>query len=134
MARDLRAEFGLRTFALHGSGGISFEGFSPQERAYGFHAGEVETAFLLATVPELVDRSAYTANYIADIAKPEMLLAGKCSRQFRVAHARHRAERRDGRPAPGDRGKRRAMARAGGTRVGGCALRQCPAFRTRTTP
>ena len=65
MARDLRAEFGLRTFALHGSGGIPFEGLSPQERAYGFHAGEVETAFLLAAAPELVDRSAYTVNYIA---------------------------------------------------------------------
>ena len=38
MARDLRAEFGLRTFTLHGSGGISFEGLDPQERAYGFHA------------------------------------------------------------------------------------------------
>ena len=74
MARDLRAEFKLRTFALHGSGGIKFEGLNPQERAYGFHAGEVETAFLLASVPELVDRSAYTANYIADIAKPELLL------------------------------------------------------------
>jgi creatinine amidohydrolase len=74
MARDLRAEFGLRTFALHGSGGISFEGLSAQERAYGFHAGEVETALLLASVPELVDRSAYTANYIADIADPELLL------------------------------------------------------------
>ena len=46
MARDLRAEFGLRTFALFGSGGISFEGISPQEKAYGFHAGEIETAFL----------------------------------------------------------------------------------------
>jgi creatinine amidohydrolase len=74
MARDLRAEFGLRTFALHGSGGISFEGLNPQERAYGFHAGEVETSFLLASVPELVDRSAYTVNYIADVAKPAMLL------------------------------------------------------------
>ncbi len=74
MARDLRAEIKLRTFALHGSGGIKFEGLNPQERAYGFHAGEVETAFLLASIPELVDRSAYTANYIADIAKPEMLL------------------------------------------------------------
>ena len=73
MARDLRAEFKLRTFALHGSGGIKFEGLKPQERAYGFHAGEVETAFLLAAAPELVDRSAYTANYIADVAKPEML-------------------------------------------------------------
>jgi creatinine amidohydrolase len=74
MSRDLRAEFGLRTFALHGSGGISFEGLDPQERAYGFHAGEVETSFLLASVPELVDRSAYTSNYIADISKPAMLL------------------------------------------------------------
>jgi creatinine amidohydrolase len=73
MSRDLRAEFGLRTFALHGSGGISFEGLDPQERAYGFHAGEVETSFLLASVPELVDRSAYTSNYIADISKPAML-------------------------------------------------------------
>jgi creatinine amidohydrolase len=74
MARDLRAEFGLRTFTLHGSGGIPFEGLDPQERAYGFHAGEVETSYLLASVPELVDQSAYTANYIADISKPGMLL------------------------------------------------------------
>jgi creatinine amidohydrolase len=74
MARDLRAEFGLRTFALHGSGGISFEGLSPQEKAYGFHAGEVETALLLASIPELVDTSAYTVNYIAEVANPELLL------------------------------------------------------------
>jgi len=74
MARDLRAEFGLRTFAMHGSGGISFEGLNPQECAYGFHAGEVETSFLLASVPELVDQSAYTSNYIADVTKPAMLL------------------------------------------------------------
>jgi creatinine amidohydrolase len=74
MARDLRAEFGLRTFALHGSGGAVYEGLSAQERAYGFHANEVETALLLASLPELVDRSAYTVNYIADIANPELLL------------------------------------------------------------
>jgi len=74
MARDLRAEFGLRTFTLHGSGGIPFAGLDPQERAYGFHAGEVETSYLLASVPELVDQTAYTANYIADISKPELLL------------------------------------------------------------
>src|ERR1700676_4938718 len=73
MARDLRAEFGLRTFALHGSGGILFEGLNPQERTYGFHAGEVETSFLLAAVPELVDQSAYTVNYIADVNNPELL-------------------------------------------------------------
>lgn len=74
MARDLRAEFGLRTFALYGSGGVRFEGLSAQERAYGFHAGEVETAFLLSATPELVDQSAYTVNYIADVEKPETLL------------------------------------------------------------
>src|SRR5579862_232412 len=74
MARDLRAEFQLRTFALHGSGGIYFEGLAPQERAWGFHAGEVETSFLLASVPELVDTSAYTANYIAHVDKPETLM------------------------------------------------------------
>jgi creatinine amidohydrolase len=74
MARDLRAEFNLRTFTLHGSAGAKFEGLSAQERAYGFHAGEVETAFLLKATPELVDLSAYTSNYIADAAKPETLL------------------------------------------------------------
>jgi creatinine amidohydrolase len=73
MARDLRAEFGLRTFALYGSGGISYEGLSEQEKAYGFHAGEVETAFLLSAVPELVDTTAYTMNYIAQVDKPELL-------------------------------------------------------------
>lgn len=66
MARDIRAEFKLRTFALHGSAGAELEGLAPQERAYGFHAGEVETALLLASMPELVDTSAYTVNYIAD--------------------------------------------------------------------
>ena len=73
MTRDLRAEFKLRTFALHGSAGVQFEGLAPQERAWGFHAGEVETSFLLASVPELVDPNAYTANYIAHIDKPETL-------------------------------------------------------------
>jgi creatinine amidohydrolase len=73
MARDLRAEFGLRTFALYGSGGIDFDGVSPQEKAYGFHAGEIETAFLLSATPELVDTSAYTINYIAQIDQPDLL-------------------------------------------------------------
>jgi len=73
MARDLRAEFGLRTFTIFGSAGATFEGLSPQERTYGFHAGEVETAFLLAATPELVDTSAYTANYIASIEHKPLL-------------------------------------------------------------
>jgi len=73
MARDLRAEFGLRTFTIFGSAGASFEGLNPQEKKYGFHAGELETAFLLAATPELVDTSAYTVNYIARIEDKEIL-------------------------------------------------------------
>src|SRR6202020_2507954 len=73
MARDLRAEFGLRVFSLFGSGGAAFTGLGAQERAYGFHAGEVETSFLLSAIPELVHTNEYTVNYIADVEKPEML-------------------------------------------------------------
>ncbi|MGC2402957.1 MAG: creatininase family protein [Acidobacteriaceae bacterium] len=73
MARDLRAEFGLRVFCLFGSAGAAFTGLSDQERAYGFHAGEVETSFLLSAIPELVHTDQYTVNYIADITKPEVL-------------------------------------------------------------
>ena len=73
LARDLRAEFGLRTFSLFGSPGAKFEGVSDQERAYGFHAGEIETAFLLHATPELVHRGEYTANYIAQVDTPEPL-------------------------------------------------------------
>jgi creatinine amidohydrolase len=82
MARDLRAEFGLRTFALFGSGGIGYEGVSPQEKAYGFHAGEIETAFLLNATPELVDTSAYTVNYIAYVDQPELLKPENASATF----------------------------------------------------
>jgi creatinine amidohydrolase len=82
LARDLRAEVGLRTFALYGSGGISFEGVDPQERAYGFHAGEIETAILLSAIPELVDTSAYTTNYIADIHNPKPLLPENAAATF----------------------------------------------------
>ena len=73
MARDLRAEFGLCTFTIFGSAGATFEGLSSQERTYGFHAGEVETAFLLAATPEFVDTSAYTANYIASVKHKPLL-------------------------------------------------------------
>lgn len=74
MARDLRAEFGLRTFYLSGAGGASLTGLNPQERAYGFHAGEYETALLLAATPELVHPDQYTVNYIAHIDNPAPLL------------------------------------------------------------
>jgi creatinine amidohydrolase len=73
MARDLRAEFGLRMFSLFGSGGAAFTGLGEQERAYGFHAGEMETSLLLSAMPELVHTGEYTVNYIADINKPQLL-------------------------------------------------------------
>jgi creatinine amidohydrolase len=73
MARDLRAEFGLRTFHMSAGAGAVLEGLSAQEKRYGFHAGEVETAFLLAAAPELVDTNAYTVNYIARIEEERVL-------------------------------------------------------------
>ena len=82
LARDLRAEFGLRTFTLFGSGGVPFEGISPQERTYGFHAGEIETAYLLHATPELVHPEAYTTNYIARIDHPEPLKPEGSSANF----------------------------------------------------
>jgi len=71
LARDLRAEFGLRAFTLFGSPGASFAGLSAQERTYGFHAGEVETAYLLHAAPTLVHRAEYTVNYIARVERPD---------------------------------------------------------------
>jgi len=73
LARDMRAEFGLRTFSLFGSPGAVFEGVSQQERTYGFHAGEIETAFLLHASPSLVHPEQYTSNYIARVDQPEPL-------------------------------------------------------------
>ena len=72
MARDLRAEFGLRMFCLSGGGGLS--GLSKQEATYGFHANEVETALLLDATPDLVHKDKYTINYIADVEKDKGLL------------------------------------------------------------
>jgi creatinine amidohydrolase len=82
LARDLRAEFGLRTFTLFGSPGATFEGVSRQERAYGFHAGEIETAYLLHGTPELVHSEEYTSNYIARVDEPELLKPEGSSANF----------------------------------------------------
>ena len=82
MARDLRAEFGLRTFCLYGSGGAAYTGLSEQEKKYGFHANEVETSLLLSATPELVHTDEYTVNYIADVARPEVLLPENAAATF----------------------------------------------------
>jgi creatinine amidohydrolase len=73
MARDLRAEFGLRTFHMSASAGAKPDGLNPQEATYGFHAGEWETAVLLRATPELVDTNAYTTNYIAQLGHERIL-------------------------------------------------------------
>src|SRR5208282_1045019 len=65
-----------------GSDGAAFTGLGEQERTYGFHAGEVETAFLLSAIPQLVHTGEYTVNYIADIAKPELLRPENASATF----------------------------------------------------
>jgi creatinine amidohydrolase len=82
LARDLRAEFGMRTFSLFGSAGVSFDGVCGQERTYGFHAGEIETAFLLHATPELVRTDEYTSNYIARVDQPELLKPEGSSANF----------------------------------------------------
>jgi creatinine amidohydrolase len=82
LARDLRAELGLRTFSLFGSPSAAFEGISMQERTYGFHAGEIETAYLLHGAPEFVHTGEYTANYIARVDNPELLKPEGSSANF----------------------------------------------------
>jgi creatinine amidohydrolase len=69
LARDLRAEFGLRTFTLFGSPGASF-------------AGEIETAYLLHASPALVHRGEYTANYIARVEQPNPIKPEGSSANF----------------------------------------------------
>ena len=82
LARDLRAEFGLRTFSLFGSPGAEFEGVSKQERTYGFHAGEIETAYLLHATPSLVHPDEYSTNYIARVDTPDLLKPEGSSANF----------------------------------------------------
>jgi len=82
MARDLRAEFDLRTFTMSGAPGVKFEGISVQERTYGFHANEMETALLLYGTPSLVHTDKYTSNYIAQVDQPELLKPEGSSANF----------------------------------------------------
>jgi len=59
---------------MSGAAGAKAEGIAPQERAYGFHANEWETAVLLSATPQLVHPDKYTVNYIASLENPEFLL------------------------------------------------------------
>jgi creatinine amidohydrolase len=82
LARDLRAEFNLQTFCLYGSAGAAFTGIEQQEKTYGFHAGEIETSFLLSATPDLVRTDEYTVNYIAHLNNPNLLLPENGSATF----------------------------------------------------
>lgn len=55
-ARDIRVATGLHTFCLHPALYVDPPfAVAPDERRYGFHAGELETSLVLAIAPELVD-------------------------------------------------------------------------------
>jgi creatinine amidohydrolase/Fe(II)-dependent formamide hydrolase-like protein len=63
-ARDIRAATGLMCFCIHPAtfGPPPYE-VSPEERRYGFHAGESETSLILAIAPELVHMDKATRHY-----------------------------------------------------------------------
>jgi creatinine amidohydrolase/Fe(II)-dependent formamide hydrolase-like protein len=63
-ARDIRAASGLMCFCLHPGSfyGPAYE-VSPEERRFGFHAGESETSLILALAPELVHMDKATKHY-----------------------------------------------------------------------
>lgn len=72
-ARDLREEFGLQMFVLNGAH-VELPGLSAQEAAYGYHAGEVETALLLDATPDLVKTEHYTSSYIRMLGDKRLLV------------------------------------------------------------
>ncbi len=65
--REIRARYGLRADVL--SMKIDY-GISAQEAAFGIHAGEVETSWLLAAAPQLVDMTKAACEYPAALSDP----------------------------------------------------------------
>ncbi len=114
MARDLRAEFGLRTFHMSASAGAKPEGLNPQEAKYGFHAGEWETAVLLRATPELVDTNAYTVSYIAQLEEESILSPeqGAVNFAWLTRDIAPSGVMGDPRPATADNGERWIVAAA----------------------
>lgn len=68
--REIRAEYGLRTGILH-PGPVS--GISAQEAAFGIHAGEVETSWVMAAAAHLTDPSKAVCEYPARIGDPRQV-------------------------------------------------------------
>jgi creatinine amidohydrolase len=79
--RDLREEFDLQMFCLYG-GGVKLTNLGAQEAAYGYHAGEVETALLLAATPDLVKKDHYTSSYIRQLGDNRKLVPEHGSATF----------------------------------------------------
>ena len=65
--REVRETFGLRVCFLKGDARL---GLSDQEAAYGFHAGELETSLMLATVPQRVRMQSASCEYPASLGDP----------------------------------------------------------------
>jgi creatinine amidohydrolase len=72
-ARDLHSEHGMDVYCLFGTG-LKLPGIEGREAAYGYHAGEVETALLMAATPELVRKEDYTARYVRGLEDPGKLV------------------------------------------------------------
>ena len=73
MSRDLRAEFGCERLRCTARVEFRLKASILRSARTGFTRAKSKH-LSSGSVPELVDRSAYTANYIADISKPAMLL------------------------------------------------------------
>jgi creatinine amidohydrolase len=65
--REIRATYGLRAGILQ-QGPVS--GISAQEAAFGIHAGEVETSWIMAAAPGLADPAKAVCEYPARIDDP----------------------------------------------------------------
>lgn len=70
--REIHAELGMTTGVLRSG---YFPEVDPQEAAFGFHANQVETAWMLALAPELVDPSVAACEYPAHLDDPGELRA-----------------------------------------------------------
>ncbi|HEY1847975.1 MAG TPA: creatininase family protein [Opitutaceae bacterium] len=68
--REARTMFGIRAAVLQST---PTEGLTPQEASFGIHAGEVETSWILAAAPHLVDLAKAVCEYPARIDDPGSL-------------------------------------------------------------
>lgn len=67
--REIETIYGLRVTLLKPGAGL-IPGLSPQEAAYGFHAGELETSWLLASAPQWVRPELAVCEYPARLDDP----------------------------------------------------------------